>query len=171
MKQVVAIYARVSTDRQDNRNQLDELRAFCAAQGWGIKVEYVDTVTGSGKKVRSQFDAMMLAASQHKFDTVLFWALDGLSREGIVKTLGYLEQLRAWGVGWRSYSQPFLDTGNEMTSGIVLSVLAAVAKQERVTISERTRAGLTRVRARGLGRPQSKTPSRTTLWRRARAAR
>jgi putative DNA-invertase from lambdoid prophage Rac len=31
-----------------------------------------------------------------------------------------------------------------MTNGIVLSVLAAVAKQERITISERTRAGLAR---------------------------
>ena len=39
----------------------------------------------------------------------------------------------------------FLDTGNEMTTGIVLSVLAAVAKQERITISERTKAGLRRV--------------------------
>jgi hypothetical protein len=51
-------------------------------------------------------------------------ALDRLSRKGIVKTLGYLEQLRRWGCGWRSYTQPFLDTGNEMTNGIVLSVLA-----------------------------------------------
>lgn len=72
----------------------------------------------------------MLAASQRKFDVLLFWALDRLSREGIVKTLGYLEQLRTWGCGWRSYTQPCLDTGNEMTNGIVLSVLAAVAKQE-----------------------------------------
>ncbi len=85
----------------------------------------MDTVTGSGKKNRPQFDAMM-AASQRKFDLLLFWALDRLSREGIVKTLGYLEQLRTWGCGWRSYTQPFLDTGNEMTNGIVLSVLAAV---------------------------------------------
>ncbi len=96
----------------------------------------------------------MLAASQRKFDLLLFWALDRLSREGIVKTLGYLEQLRTWGCGWRSYTQPFLDTGNEMTNGIVLSVLAAVAKQERITLSERTVAGLQRARRAGkrLGR-------------------
>ena len=59
-----------------------------------------------------------------------------------------------WGCGWRSYTQPFLDTGNEMTNGIVLSVLAAVAKQERITLSERTKAGLQRARRAGkrLGR-------------------
>ena len=111
-------------------------------------------MSGSGKKERPQFQRMMLAASQKQFDLLLFWALDRLSREGIVKTIGYLEQLKDWGVGWRSFTQPFLDTGNEMTTGIVLSVLAAVAKQERITISERTKAGLRRVvkEGRKLGR-------------------
>jgi DNA invertase Pin-like site-specific DNA recombinase len=92
---------------------------------------------------------------QKQFDMLVFWSLDRLSREGIVTTLGYLEQLRSWGIGWRSYTQPFLDTGNEMVSGIVLSVLAAGARQERVTISERTKAGLVRARRAGktLGRP------------------
>jgi DNA invertase Pin-like site-specific DNA recombinase len=148
------LYCRVSTDKQDNRNQLDQLREFAGRQGWEIVAEYVDTATGSGKKERPQFARMMLEASQRKFDVLLFWALDRLSREGIVKTLGYLDQLRAWGCGWRSYTQPFLDTGNEMTNGIVLSVLAAVAKQERITLSERTRAGLQRARRAGkqLGR-------------------
>jgi DNA invertase Pin-like site-specific DNA recombinase len=94
---------------------------------------------------------MLLAASQRKFDLLLFWVLDRLSREGIVQTLGYLEQLRAWNIGWRSYTQPFLDTGNEMTNGIVLSVLSAVAQQERITLSERTKAGLQRAK-RKLGR-------------------
>ena len=150
----VAIYARVSTDKQDNANQLEQLREFACKQSWEIVTEYKDTVSGSGRRTRPQFDAVMLAASQRKVDLLLFWALDRLSREGIVKTLGYLEQLRTWGCGWRSYTQPFLDTGNEMTNGIVLSVLAAVAKQERVTLSERTKAGLPRARRAGkrLGR-------------------
>jgi DNA invertase Pin-like site-specific DNA recombinase len=150
----VAIYARVSTDKQDNANQLEQLREFASKQSWEIVTEYKDTVSGSGRHTRPQFDAVMLAASQRKFDLLLFWALDRLSREGIVKTLGYLEQLRTWGCGWRSYTQPFLDTGNEMTNGIVLSVLAAVAKQERITLSERTKAGLQRARRAGkrLGR-------------------
>jgi DNA invertase Pin-like site-specific DNA recombinase len=150
----VALYCRVSTKRQDNGNQLGILRDFAAKQGWEVIEEFVDMVTGSGKKERARFDQMMVAASQRKFDLLLFWALDRLSREGIVRTLGYLEQLRAWNVGWRSYTQPFLDTGNAMTNGIVLSVLSAVAQQERVTISERTKAGLQRAKRAGrtLGR-------------------
>jgi len=151
----IGIYARISTRKQDELNQLAQLRDFIATQtGWTLELEFVDNVSGSGRKERPQFQRMMLAASQKKFDLLLFWALDRLSREGIVKTIGYLEQLKGWGVGWRSYTQPFLDTGNEMTTGIVLSVLAAVAKQERITISERTRAGLARAVKQGatLGR-------------------
>jgi DNA invertase Pin-like site-specific DNA recombinase len=136
-------------------NQLDQLREFIAAQdGWTLELEFIDKVSGSGKKERKAFDQMMLAASQKKFDLLLFWSLDRLSREGIVKTIGYLEQLKQWGIGWRSYTQLFLDTGNEMTNGIVLAVLSAVAKQERITISERTKAGLARAvkEGRTLGR-------------------
>src|SRR5437870_3355225 len=94
----VAIYARVSTSKQDNDNQLIQLREFASKQdGWQIVTEYVDTVTGSGKKDRAHFDRLMLAASQRQFDVLLFWKLDRLSREGVRKTLAYLEQLDSWG--------------------------------------------------------------------------
>lgn len=141
----VAIYARVSTKKQDELNQLLQMREFINRQlGWNLEIEYQEKITGSGRRERKQFDAMMLAASQKKFDLILFWALDRFSREGILRTITYLEQLKTWGIGWRSYTQPFLDTGNDMVNGIVLSVLAAVAQQERATISERTKAGLAR---------------------------
>ena len=71
----VALYARVSTDKQETANQLDQLRAFAAKQGWQIVAEFVDTVSGSGKLKRHQFEKMMLAASQKQFDLLLFWRL------------------------------------------------------------------------------------------------
>ena len=165
-----AIYARVSTKKQDADNQLTILREFAAKQGWEITTEYVDVVSGSGKKERPRFLAMMQDASQHRFDLLLFWSLDRLSREGIVKTLGYLQQFKSWNVGWRSYTQPFLDTGNAMVTDIVLSVLAAVAQQERITISERTLAGLMRAKKAGkvLGRPPATVDLAKVQKRRAR---
>ena len=152
----IAIYCRVSTRKQDNENQLGVLREFAGKQGWTVAHEFVDVISGSGKKERPKFLGMLDGASRRQFDLDLFWSLDRFSREGIVRTLGYLQQFKAWGVGWRSYTQPFLDTGNAMVTDIVLSVLAAVAQQERVTISERTLAGLSRARKQGkvLGRPQ-----------------
>ena len=152
----VGIYARVSVTKQNKENQLLQLRELARLKGWKIVVEYVDTVTGGGRRDRIQFDRiMMLAASQRRFDILPFWSLDRLSRVGILKTSGYLEQLKEWKVGWRSYTQPFLDTGNSMANDIVLSVLAAVAKQERLTISQRTKVGMDRARIQGkhCGRP------------------
>jgi DNA invertase Pin-like site-specific DNA recombinase len=153
----VGIYVRVSKKTLNTDNQLHDLRAFAATQqGWEIVREFVETVSGSGLKERKQFDAMMNAASKREFDLLLFWKLDRVTREGIAPTLRYLEQLKGWGVGWRSFQEPWLDTGNEMVTGIVLSVIAAMAKQERQTLIDRTMAGLRTAKRNGhiLGRPR-----------------
>jgi DNA invertase Pin-like site-specific DNA recombinase len=148
-----AIYARVSTSKQDNGNQLIQLREFAAKEGWEIVAEYVDTVSGSGKRDRAAFEKMMLAASQRKFDVLLFWKLDRLSREGVRKTLSYLERLDGWGVRWRSFMEPFFDSCGIMRD-VVISIMATLAEQERINISDRTKAGLRRTVAKGtvLGR-------------------
>src|SRR5207248_6058253 len=91
---------------------------------------------------------MMLAASQKKFDVLLFWKLDRLSREGVRKTLRYLEQLDSYGVHWRSFTEPFLDSCGIMRD-VVISIMATLAKQERLVLSERTKAGLQRARKNG----------------------
>lgn len=155
VKMKVALLGRVSTTRQENENQLLQLREFAASQNWDIVAEYVDTVTGTGKRSREKFDAMMLAASQRKFDLVLFWKLDRFSREGVRKTLRYLQQLDDWHVGWRSYTEPYFDSAGIMRD-VVISIAATLAAQEAITISERTKAGLARTRKAGtrLGRPR-----------------
>ena len=61
----VAVDARVS-EKPDNANQLDQLRKLADRQGWAAAVEYVDTVTGSGRKTRPQLERMLLAASQRE---------------------------------------------------------------------------------------------------------
>ena len=144
----VGIYARVSTDKQDTGNQLEQLREFAARQGWAIAVEYVDTVTGSGGKARPQFEAMMLAASQRQFDLLLFWKLDRLSREGVRKTPVHLTRLDSYGVAWRSFMEPFFDSCGIMRD-VVISIMATLAEQERIAISERTKAGLQRAKRAG----------------------
>jgi DNA invertase Pin-like site-specific DNA recombinase len=67
--------------------------------------------------------------------------------------VAYLEQLTAWGVGWRSYTEQYLDSCGIFRDAVI-SILATVAKQERVRISERGTAGLERARSTGkrLGR-------------------
>jgi DNA invertase Pin-like site-specific DNA recombinase len=148
----VCLYGRVSTSKQDNENQLAQLRQFAASQGWTIVQEYCDEVTGSTSN-RPAFKAMFLAASQRQFDCVLFWALDRLSREGALETLQHLQKLTGYGVAWRSFTEQYLDSTGIFRDAVI-SILAVVAKQERVRRSERTKAGLERARSKGkkLGR-------------------
>jgi DNA invertase Pin-like site-specific DNA recombinase len=154
----VAIYARVSTDDrgQDPENQLRQLRDWCARSGHEIAGEYIDHVSGSkGAAQRKELARLLDGAHKREFDMVLVWALDRLSREGMAAVVGYLQRLAAAGVTFHSYSEPALSTDNEMVRDIVLAVMASLAKVERQKISERTKAGLARVKAQGtkLGRP------------------
>jgi len=152
----IALYARVSTkDKgQDTENQLVQLREFAAKQGWQITREYVDRETG-GTSDRAQFQAMFADASRRKFDLVLFWSLDRLSREGVLETLQHLNRLTACGVGYKSFTEQYLDSCG-IFKDAVIGILAVVAKQERVRLSERTKAGLAIARSKGrqLGRPR-----------------
>ena len=75
----VAIYTRVSTDKQETENQLAQLRDFAAKQNWTITDEFADVASG-GKADRDGLKTMFNAASKREFDLVLFWALDRLSR-------------------------------------------------------------------------------------------
>lgn len=151
----VAIYTRVSTrDGQDVANQLRQLGEFCRVQGWTIVREFADQVTGKHSD-RESFQQMFAAAHRREFDCVLFWSLDRFSREGVYETLQHLQRLTSFGVGFRSFTEQYLDSCG-LFRDAVISILATIAKQERIRLSERTIAGLQRAKAQGRvgGRPR-----------------
>lgn len=148
-----AIYARVSKKQgQDTENQLLELRRYAKAQGWEM-VEYIDRETGKHAN-RDAFQELFNDASRRKFGVVLVWALDRLTREGVLETFAHVKKLTGYGVQFESYTEPFFRTTGP-AGELLMAVLAWVAKQERLRISERTKAGLARARAKGRvgGRP------------------
>jgi DNA invertase Pin-like site-specific DNA recombinase len=156
----IALYARVSTkDRgQDYENQLRELRDFVArraSDGWVLAQEYVDKASGKSSD-RPAFKRLFEDASRKEFDLILFWSLDRFSREGVLETLQHLQRLSSYEVEWFSYREEFLRSVGVFKEA-VLAILAAIAKQERVRLSERVAAGLSRARAQGkvLGRPRA----------------
>jgi DNA invertase Pin-like site-specific DNA recombinase len=153
----VAIYARVSTDNkgQDPESQLMQLRAWCAHKGCVVVDEYVDRESGGkGADQRPQLGQLFTDAARGKFDMVLVWALDRFSRKGMASTVADLQRLNSHGVSFHSFSEEHLSTDNEVVRNVLLAVLASLAKLERQKISERTKAGLERARAKGkrLGR-------------------
>jgi DNA invertase Pin-like site-specific DNA recombinase len=133
---------------------LRQLRQFAATQNWTVVHEYVDRASGK-RGDREQFQKMFVAASRREFDILLFWSLDRLSPEGTVETLNHLQRLTGYGVNYRSFTEQYLDSTGIFKEAVI-GILAAVAKQERVRLSERTVAGLERARAQGRvgGRPR-----------------
>jgi len=166
----IALYLRVSTDKQETENQAVQLREFAAKQGWQIVDEYTDYESGS-KGDRAQFRQMFEDASRRKFDLVLFWALDRLSREGAYQTLQHLNRLESYGVGFRSFTEPYFDSCGVFKDAVI-AIMATLAKQERIRRAERTRAGLARLKAAGkrLGRPAVLNDQHTAEIARLRAA-
>jgi DNA invertase Pin-like site-specific DNA recombinase len=153
----VALYLRVSLDdgRQTVENQRGQLTEFCKSMGWRIVMEYSDQ--RSGKNVdRPGLQAMKAAASKRQFDHLVFWDLSRLSRGGVSETLRLLEELRAWGVGWRSLQESYIDALGPFAD-VVIALLSTIAKIEREKIRERTLSGLARARRQGRigGRPKA----------------
>ena len=150
----VAIYARVSTkDKgQDTDNQLHQLREFAERHGTVYKV-FTDQESG-GKADRAEFKQLLLEAYQQKFDLVVFWRLDRFSREGALATLRYLKELKDHGVNYKSFTEPYLDSLGPF-GDVIVSMLATIAAQDLIKISENTKAALAKKRAAGvqLGAP------------------
>jgi len=153
----VLIYARVSTEDQETLNQVAQLRDYASKQDWEVRDVIVDVASGSKTaKQRPGLDSIFAMAHRREFDILLFWALDRLSREGSRRTIHYLTILDEAGVGWHSFSEPYISSLGIFKDAII-AILSALAKQERVRIGERTKAGMARARAEGkrIGRPRT----------------
>jgi DNA invertase Pin-like site-specific DNA recombinase len=89
-----------------------------------------------------------------------------------VETLNHLQRLTGYGVHYRSYTEQYLDSTGIFKEAVI-GILAAVAKQERVRLSQRTVAGLERARAQGRvgGRPKAEdAPGTLRAFRKLKAS-
>lgn len=150
-----ALYLRVSTD--DGRQDLDNQRPAVAqlARRRGFEIVEVYEEKRSAAKKRPEFERMKVAAHGGKFDAVIVWSLDRLGRSmvGNIRTVVEFDRL---GVEVISVQEPWMDTtAAPGVRDLLLAIFSWVAEQERLRISERTKAGLERARKKGrLGRPR-----------------
>jgi DNA invertase Pin-like site-specific DNA recombinase len=101
-----AYYLRVSTESQELQNQRAEIVPFIENRGWRLVHSFEDSMSGrKTDKNRPGFAAMLKAGHQRKFDMIVFWALDRLTREGARATLNYLQRLESKGMGYVSYQE------------------------------------------------------------------
>ncbi|PVV82555.1 recombinase family protein, partial [Dehalogenimonas alkenigignens] len=152
----VAVYARVSTSDkdQDLTTQLLPLREFVAAQGWHVYNEYSDKVSAADIVHRTSWRELLTDASRRRFDLILVWRMDRAFRS-VLDAATTLERLKSWGVGLRSYTEPWLDTTSPFGE-VLYYITVAYAQLERSIIRERVKAGMDRARKQGMqiGRPR-----------------
>jgi DNA invertase Pin-like site-specific DNA recombinase len=111
-------------------------------------------VTQAELEIESNSVGKMQDAVRRTFEVVVFWSLDRFSREGALQTLQHMNTLSSHGIGYRSLTEPYLDSCGIFKEAII-DILGTVAKQERRRISDRVSAGLRRARLTGTrsGRP------------------
>ncbi len=143
-------YARVSTERQDARMQVDALET-----AGSVRV-FVDVSSGA------RADRPQLAAAFDYLrpgDVLTVWRLDRLGRS-LRDLIDQVRAIEALGAGFRSLTEA-IDT---TTPGgrVMFHIFGALAEFERDLIRERTKAGLAAAAAVGRhpGRPTVMTPER-----------
>lgn len=97
-------------------------------------VEYEDVVSGD-TAIRPQLGARLLAAHQRRFDVLLVWSIDRLSREGALPALDILAKVERAGARFRSYPEQLLDSGGHFRKAII-GFLATVAKMEKSRLEQ-----------------------------------
>jgi len=139
-----ALYVRVSTDRQQQaqtiEQQVTQLRAWVAAHdGWTVREEDIFRDDGhSGAKLdRPGLDALRDQAARAAFDVVLVTAPDRLARN-FVHQMVVLEELERRGVPVVFCDRPLSDDPHEQ---LVTQVRGAVAEYERALTADRMRRG------------------------------
>jgi site-specific DNA recombinase len=141
-----AIYVRVSTEEQAQHGfsieaQKEKDSAFVTSQDGTIHKIYVDDGY-SGKDIkRPALQSLLQAAEEKKFDIVLVYKLDRLSRRlSDLVSLG--EKFEHIGVGIKSVTEPF-DTTTP-AGKLMFNMLGSFAQFERELIGERTKLGIMR---------------------------
>ena len=146
----VALYCRVSTDKQTTENQKLRLEEYANRLGYDYAIfEEVE----STRKTRPVKQALLAQLRAKMFDAVVVYKLDRWARsstELILETKEILDK----GVGFISLSDN-LDFSTA-SGKLHFQILSSFAEFERSLISERTIEGLNRARIQGkqLGRPK-----------------
>lgn len=140
------IYIRVSTARQDQEGysiplQKERLIAYCKAKGWVVSGVFVDPGHSGSSLERPGMEAMMAEVEAGKYDVVLVYKLDRLSRSQ-KDTLYLIEDIfMANNTDFVSMQESF-DTSTIYGRAMV-GILSVFAQMERETIAERTLMGRT----------------------------
>jgi DNA invertase Pin-like site-specific DNA recombinase len=161
----VAVLVRVSTVRQETARQISELKQHAADNNYEVVEVCEETVSGSATDdKRHGLRRAEQLAREGKIKKVLVHEISRIARRNSIAHR-FVETLEDYGVSlyWRAQSiETLLPSGKRNpAAGIMLALLAEMARNESETLRERIKSGLALARKRGvtLGRRKGTTSS------------
>ena len=149
----VTFYARVSTDRYEQLNSLENQVTYFSnfikeQENWTFVDGYVDEgISGTSVKKREDFLRMVDDAKKKKFDLILTKEISRFSRNTL-DSIKYTQELLSNGVGVHFLS----DNINtfQPDSELRLTIMSSIAQEEIRKLSERVRFGYKRSVEKGI---------------------
>lgn len=138
----VALYARVSTERQEERgtvaSQLELLRSAARKDGHQVVEEFVDEGYSGARLDRPALDRLRDTAEAGAIEVVLCLSADRLARSYAYQVL-ILEELERFGVKVGFLEGP--GPSDDPQARLLVQVQGVIAEYERAKIAERYRRG------------------------------
>ncbi|WP_321875644.1 recombinase family protein [Burkholderia cenocepacia] len=137
-------YARVSTQEQETRAQIDALTKA------GVDAVHEEKRSGASMR-RPVLDKLL--RNLRRGDVLVVYKLDRIARS-LKHLLSIIDRIQERGAGFESLTE-HIDT-NSPSGRLMLQILGAFAEFEREMIRERTKSGMQAAKKRGirLGRPR-----------------
>lgn len=158
----VAVYLRVSTNEQTTDNQIPDVERFLADNHMTDIVYFRenDSAWKDGHQAELRRFMEPLRRGFVKYDALVVWSLDRLTRGGALPTLQIVHSLKGYGCRVLSVREPWLNVDGPLAD-VLYAIVGWIAKMESDRKSERVKAGHERARKEGkhLGRPMGKKDS------------
>ena len=161
----VVLLARVSTDKQEYRRQINELKGFCEKMDWEIVEIFANKVSGAETiENRTEIVEMVEFVRENEVKRVVCLEISRLGRNTLeaLKVIQILNENRV-SLYIKNYSLETLNSDGSVNpvASLICTILLEIASMERLTIRERMNSGRTqyidRCRREGIkmGRPST----------------
>ena len=161
----VVILARVSTDKQEYRRQVNELNSFCQKMDWEIVGAFTNKISGAASlENRKELIEMIEFVRSNAVQRVVCFEISRLGRNTLeaLKVIQILNENKV-SLYIKNYSLETLNSDRSINpvASLICTILLEIASMERLTIRERMNSGraqyIEKCRREGIkmGRPSS----------------
>ena len=143
----VILLVRVSTDRQEYRRQINELKDFCAKMNWDIVGTFANKVSGAESiENRTEITDMIEFVRTNDVKRVVCIEISRLGRNTLeaLKVIQILNENKV-SLYIKNYSLETLNNDGSVNpvASLICTILLEIASMERLTIRERMNSGRT----------------------------